>query len=696
MSANSGPLSDLESLDSDERVGTVLADRYRLDALLGEGGMGRVYQAEHVLMRKRVAVKILHAELTRVPEVVARFEREAMAAANIEHPNVAAATDFGKLDDGSVFLVLEFVQGKNLRDEIAEGPIPPARAAHITRQIAAALEAAHALGIVHRDLKPENVMLIDKAGDQDFVKVLDFGVAKVPIGEPTKAKSSHGNPITKAGMVFGTPEYMAPEQALGQPVDGRADLYALGVIFYEMLSGQRPFSSKSTVGILGQQLSKPPPRLQERCPGIVVPPSIEGIVLKLLAKEPHERFANAGDVVTALSSLLGPMPTRLRTVSSPALEVVEPRLVSIPDLEPPNETPLETLPVSGMPLSEASLSAPQPSLPESSVATAQAGLARLHAWLDARRSTLPPALASALKPVPTPALLWGTLAAVAFGALALGAIVISLATSSGSDGPGKQRVSAPDATQTATGGESSPSPSAGEVAPELAGSADPPEAPEAAPTAPSSGLEAELASAKQKGSTGLLALEKTHGEDARISAELAMAYVAERKYVDAVAAAGRALKQDPNINRDRRVKNALFAAAQMPVSADAAFRMLDQSLADRAGDVFFSLVMTKKVLAPTRARAERWLEKNHADPKKATRAVSVAYQLFSAKNCPDRHGLLEAAGRDGDTRALLLLKELEKTTGCAPGGNGDCHPCLRGDDGLARAIAAIEERYPRR
>ena len=166
--------------------------------------MGKVYAAEHVLMRKRLAVKILHRELTAVPEVVARFEREAMAAANIDHPNVAAATDFGKLPDGSVFLVLEFVQGRNLRDEIAPGPMPFERALRIARQIGSALAAAHALAIVHRDLKPENVMLIEKGADPDFAKVLDFGIAKVPIGEQS-GDDRGGKPITKVGMVFGTP-----------------------------------------------------------------------------------------------------------------------------------------------------------------------------------------------------------------------------------------------------------------------------------------------------------------------------------------------------------------------------------------------------------------------------------------------------------------------------------------------------------
>src|SRR5215207_4258631 len=166
-------------------IGTTISDRYRIERLLGEGGMGAVYQAEHTLMRKRMAIKVLHPEMTRLPEVVHRFEREAMAAAHIDHPNVVTATDFGKLDDGSFFLALEFVEGKSLRENIAHGRLELGRALHIARQIGAALSRAHALKIVHRDLKPENVMLVDRDGDPDFVKVLDFGIAKVQIGELT-------------------------------------------------------------------------------------------------------------------------------------------------------------------------------------------------------------------------------------------------------------------------------------------------------------------------------------------------------------------------------------------------------------------------------------------------------------------------------------------------------------------------------
>src|SRR5579863_8502494 len=236
-------------------VGIVLSGRYLIERLLGEGGMGAVYQAEHTHMRKRLAVKVLHPEMSRMPEVVARFEREAMAAAHIEHPNVAAATDFGKLEDGSFFLVLEYVEGKSLRSALSRGRLTLDRALHIARQMARALSRAHALGIVHRDLKPENVMLVTRDGDEDFVKVLDFGIAKVPVGELTGEPKAPGQALTQLGMVYGTPEYMAPEQALGQPVDATADLYGLGVILFEMIVGKRPYDHESKVTLLGMHVT---------------------------------------------------------------------------------------------------------------------------------------------------------------------------------------------------------------------------------------------------------------------------------------------------------------------------------------------------------------------------------------------------------------------------------------------------------
>ncbi len=285
-------------------VGTVLSDRYKLLRWLGEGAMGAVYLAEHTLMHKRVAVKVLHAEMSRLPEVVTRFEREAVAAGHIEHPNVAAATDFGKLEDGSFFLVLEYVEGVSLRHRINRGALAVARALHIVRQIASALGRAHQLGIVHRDLKPENVMLVERDGDPDFVKVLDFGIARVPMGELAREPKSGTAAITRAGMVYGTPEYMAPEQALGQDLDARADLYALGVMLYEMIAGWRPFDADSKVQLLGMHVTAAIPSIRDKAPDTTVPAGVDALIRALMAKDMRDRPASAKDVVDAIDALL--------------------------------------------------------------------------------------------------------------------------------------------------------------------------------------------------------------------------------------------------------------------------------------------------------------------------------------------------------------------------------------------------------
>jgi serine/threonine-protein kinase len=251
----------------------------------------------------------MHREHTRNAELVARFEREATAAANIDHPNVALGMDFGKLADGTVYLALELVEGKNLRAEVAQGPLEVRRVLHIARQIAAGLAAAHGRTIVHRNLKPENVVLVDKDGDPDFVKILDFGMAKL---EPESGKS----PLTKVGVVLGTLDYMAPEQALGQAVDQRADLYALGAVVYELLSGVRPYEGESSAAILALQLSKPPPSLRERAPTFAIPGAVEALVMKLLAKEPKDRPQSAAAVVAELDRLTGWAPKGAAPASS--------------------------------------------------------------------------------------------------------------------------------------------------------------------------------------------------------------------------------------------------------------------------------------------------------------------------------------------------------------------------------------------
>lgn len=293
-----GPVSTRDDEQVDERdalLGSLLAGRYRIEALIGSGGMGAVYRAEHVHMRKAVALKVLHKEMTAFPEVVARFEREAVAAARIEHPNVVSASDFGQLEDGSFYLVLEFVEGRSLAKVVEQsGALSPERALRITRQIVEALHAAHGVGIVHRDLKPDNVMLLAKEDEPDFVKVLDFGIAKIKVEETTEQAQ-----LTQIGTVFGTPEYMSPEQARGELVDARADLYTVGVILFEMLSGASPFKDDDLVVVLTRHLTADPPPLPAH-----VDPMIKDLTLLLLRKAREERVQTAEELLDRIDVIL--------------------------------------------------------------------------------------------------------------------------------------------------------------------------------------------------------------------------------------------------------------------------------------------------------------------------------------------------------------------------------------------------------
>ena len=306
------PRDAQDSGEQEPRLGTIISDRYKLDALVGSGSMGRVFAGEHVLLRKRVAIKVLHREIGEISEYAQRFEREAMAAANIGNEHIVAATDCGRLTNGSLFLVLDYVQGRNLREEMADGAFGAERALHIAGQIADALESAHQLGIVHRDLKPENVMLVDKGGDHDFVRVMDFGIAKVPLGESSDGSKA----LTRVGVVFGTPEYMAPEQALAGKVDARTDLYALGVMLYEMLTGLLPFASEGEACLRDKIVHRAPP-FAERAPGVRVNPDIEQLVQKLLHRNLNARVATAGELRRAIDGLLG-TATEIR--AAPAAE----------------------------------------------------------------------------------------------------------------------------------------------------------------------------------------------------------------------------------------------------------------------------------------------------------------------------------------------------------------------------------------
>jgi serine/threonine-protein kinase len=298
-------------------AGTIIAERYRVVSLLGEGGMGVVYRVEHVHMRKALALKVLNASFSKSPEVIARFEREAIAAGSIDHPNVVGATDFGKLPDGSLFLVLELVNGRSLRSHLEGGAVEPYRAIWIMRGVLSAVGAAHAKGIVHRDLKPENVMLVQREGGEELVKVLDFGIAKVDTFETSRDSAVQA--LTQLGTIMGTPDYMSPEQALGKTVDARSDLYALGVIFFELLTGRCPFQG-SAVAVLRQHVQEAPPSLPPEL-AATLSPLVPEVLARLLAKDPGARFQTAGELLGVLDEIAAGAPLAAPTPSAQRLPV---------------------------------------------------------------------------------------------------------------------------------------------------------------------------------------------------------------------------------------------------------------------------------------------------------------------------------------------------------------------------------------
>ena len=304
------PLTDAPS-DEDPIVGSLLDGSYEVLRVIGEGGMGRVYEARHTrLHTKRFAVKLLHHDLARQPEVVTRFQREAEAASVLAHPNIVGVYDVNTSSDGRPYIVAELLEGQELGSYLEKvGKLPISEAVHVTRQVARALGAAHAHGIVHRDVKPENVFL---AGPSATVKVLDFGISK--IAEATES-------LTKTGTVMGTPDYMPPEQARGDRVDARADIYAVGAILYRAVTGRKPFDGLDPMAILTAVLTQEPERPTTLEPK--VPLALELIIQRTMAKAPIERF----QTMEALDQALAPFDSVVDALPAPPMSspiVIEP------------------------------------------------------------------------------------------------------------------------------------------------------------------------------------------------------------------------------------------------------------------------------------------------------------------------------------------------------------------------------------
>jgi len=616
---------------NDPMIGQVIAGRYKILGRLGEGGMGSVYQVEHTHMRKRLALKVLHREMTSQAEIVARFEREAMAAAHIEHPNVAGATDFGKLEDGSCYLVLEYVEGTSLRALIDLGPVQPSRAVSITVQMLSALKRAHELGIVHRDLKPENVLLVDKEGEPDFVKVLDFGIARVPIGV---IGGDAGPSLTRAGMVYGTPEYMAPEQALGQDVDGRSDIYGVGVMLFEMLVGKRPYDNKDKVALLGQHVAGPIPSVRDRAPPGAINAELDTVVSRMLAKSPSDRFPDAAAASEALSAAsAGGAPDS-----------------AIEFRGEPSETGKHVVTPSG----------------DSTFAYGET--VRPPALVAVERGPAGNGLA-----LPFPRRL---LVAAGVGITLLFVIAVLAMTRKPADS-----VDGPEtaSTKAVTKNAGSPPPST------LLSEGNKAKVQAALGRVTSGEVE--------QGIKELEGLAADYPTDPVVQKALAQAYTKAKRNVDALGVVKKLIVARPELTSDAALDPIFDEALTSPASVDGAFALLEGPMKGDGARVLYAMAYEGRGPQSLSGRARKSL----ADPE-VTKAMSPALrgavELRSAPfACKDRKDIIEKYKNDFDATALPVLKAFTKTTGC--GGffkRGDCWPCLREDGFLTKVITGVEER----
>ena len=320
----------------DKLLGQVLAGKYRIDEKIDEGGMGCVYRATHVLMEKVIAVKVLHPALAADDKIVQRFTREAKAASRISHPHAINVTDFGESDNGVVYLVMEYLRGRTLKDIVRSGgPMTLQRTVEIVRQVAGALDVAHNEGVVHRDLKSDNIMLEEATGG-DWAKVLDFGIAKIQETERSVHETDPG--LTAPNLIIGTPQYMSPEQcSQASAIDARSDIYSFGVIIYEMLAGHVPFTGDSPTAIMMRHIQDAPPSILEERKDL--PAEVGRVVARALAKRPEDRFQKATELAAALASAAEGAP-----LSAGAAAVLDTDRIGSPTS--PNE-PARTTVVSG-------------------------------------------------------------------------------------------------------------------------------------------------------------------------------------------------------------------------------------------------------------------------------------------------------------------------------------------------------------
>jgi eukaryotic-like serine/threonine-protein kinase len=625
-------------------VGQVISGRYRVIEALATGAMGAVYRGEHIHMRKRVAIKVLLPEAEKLSELVARFEREAIVGAHVAHPNIACATDFGQLDDGSFFLVLEFVKGATLRQLIRQGPLTPRRATVIARQIASALAEVHGKGVIHRDLKPANIMLVE--GEQDLVKLIDFGFARVDVErlgtfERTSQPPRAARPLTGVGMVVGTVAYLSPEARFGMDhVDARSDLYALGIMLYEMLSGARPFDCDDTAEMLRMHALTPPPSLRDRFPQ--VPATLEAVIMSLLSKDPAARMQTGGEALDALDRVLLSLEPEATGPSSAA--PVSPRSISVPG---PSLTPRPTHqlpPLEGPRLPALRITAPREAVGDGDERSS--------------RSSGPGAGKTAA----------GLLALV----LVACACVLVVARSHLGE-PGLQDEQAALAAAAA--------PSAAEALADVAPSAA--QAAEAAASAASSTAPAvvsAVASAVPAPSPRVVA-----GRNELKAAAKAKDWPRAAGALAALGARDAAAFRERDVVASAALTMAALDQLRRP-EAPGLYDLLAGRLGEGGPDVLFAMASSGRTMTAVRAAT---LLRREDVLARASKAVRIALALRESP-CVKKAELLGRAGAEGDARMLpeleaLRVTECRRKHGC----------CLKDSPALARAISDIGARGAR-
>ena len=341
ITACEGCGAPLDRVTAERMLGTTVGGRFRITRVLGEGGMGVVYEAEQVLGNtvRKVAVKMLHPHLSNDRSITARFHRECGTIAQLEHPNTIRVFDFGQTDEGALYIAMEYVRGRPLAEIIEAGPMQPERVARVMSQICAALTEAHSLGVVHRDLKPDNILLSDRAGEEDFVKVLDFGIAHTQATSPGEQK------LTKQGMVLGTPPYMSPEQFSGQKLDARSDVYSLGVMAYEMLTGRLPFDANTPWEWASKHLTEPPASFDASTVGSHAPAAMKQAIMRALAKDRDGRPPSTKQFAAELSGATDGVVSSAAVASAPGFRTEAMPGAPEPGMAAPRLSPVE--PASG-------------------------------------------------------------------------------------------------------------------------------------------------------------------------------------------------------------------------------------------------------------------------------------------------------------------------------------------------------------